>query len=321
MGKWLRNILALVIDALLLWYLAAHWNQLKSLLRLGPGQVAAMCGLWFVFILVRARIVQELLRPLNIRAGFWDMVWLNNAALLLNYAMKFGTVFRANYLKHHYGLAYSHFAMFFAYVTFLMVGTASLVGLVSLVVVYGLAGYESKVLAVVFAATTVVAGLLLFVPLPIPAGAGRMGGFLRRFLDGREQVSRNKKAVVVTALLLAVNFALTAARLAIIYEGIGTGIHPAGYLILGALGVVTLFIGLTPGALGIREVALTFGAVVLGVPTEVGVLAAMLDRAVTVGYAFVVGGICALMLWRKSPTDFEKEQAEPALSCRGDEPN
>jgi len=73
-----------------------------------------------------------------------------------------------------------------------------------------------------------------------------------------------------------------------------------GYLILGALGYVVLFVGLTPGSLGVRELVLGLGAVVLGIPLEVGILAAMIDRAIEISYTFVVGGGCAIWLWRKS---------------------
>ena len=114
---------------------------------------------------------------------------------------------------------------------------------------------------------------------------------------------------------MAVNFLLTAVRLGIIYNSMGKNIHAGGYLILGALGFVVLFISLTPGSLGIRELVLGFGAVVLGVPLEVGILAAMIDRAIILSYAFVAGGVCTLWLWRKSPADFKEQQQNNSLQA------
>ena len=100
MGKWLKNILGVVILVFLLWYLARHWEQLKALFRLSPKQLFVMYCLWFLIAISGARAVQCLLNALKIKTDFWDMVRLHHAALLLNYApMKFGTVFRANYLK------------------------------------------------------------------------------------------------------------------------------------------------------------------------------------------------------------------------------
>jgi len=148
----------------------------------------------------------------------------------------------------------------------------------------------------------------LLIPLPEPKGEGTLRTALRNFLSGRRQISSEKKTIFVSAALLAVNFLITACRLGIIYHSMGKHIHPAGYLILGALGFVILFISITPGSLGIRELVLGIGAAVLGVPLEVGVLAAVVDRAISMSYIFVVGGGCALSLWRRSPADFRQKE-------------
>jgi len=313
-SKWLKNILALIILAFLVWYLAGNWGQLKELLKLSPGQLILIYILWFFLSLSSARAVQCLLNGLKTKTGFWDMVRLHNATILLNYApMKFGTLFRANYLKRHYGLSYAHFATFFLYIMFLMTSTASIIGLAVLAAIYGLGGYENKVLALVFATTIIGSLLFLFVPLPIPGGQGRLRTALRNFLSGRSQVSKERKTILIATVYLVVNFFLAAVRLWIIYNSMGKSIHLGGCLILGALGFVVLFVALTPGSLGIRELVLGFGAVVLGMPLEVGILAAMIDRAIIISYAFVVGGICSVWIWRKSPADFKEQQSNYSL--------
>jgi len=314
MTKWFKNVLSLIILAFLLWYLAKHWEQLKALLRLSPKQLSMMYCLYFLNVLSSARAVQCLLNALKTKTGFWDMVKLHHASLLLNYApMKFGTVFRANYLKRHYGLPYTHFASFFLYITFLMTATAAIIGLTVLLPIYGLSRYENKILAVVLALTIIGSLLFLFVPLPIPTGQGRLSATLRNFLSGRTQVSKERKMIFTVAAFYCINFLLVAARLWIIYSSMGKNIHAGGYLMLGALGFVVIFIGLTPGSLGIRELVLGFGAVVVGMPLEVGILAAMIDRAVTISYLFIVGGICTVWLWHKSPTDFKEQQSNSSL--------
>jgi len=314
MSKWLKNIIGFLILGALLWYLVSHWDKLKVLLKLSVRELFSMYFLWFLVMFNSAFVVQFLVKALGIKPDFWDMVRLNHAALLLNYVpMKFGTLFRANYLKHHYGLGYTHFATFFLYTTFLTTATASAIGLIILAGIYGLDGYENKVLAGIFALTVIASLLFLFIPLPLPRGQRRIIKLLRNFLSGREQISKEKKTVLLASMLLALNFLLVAFRIGIIYHSMGKDIHFGGYLILGALGFVVLFIGLTPGSLGIRELVLSFGAVVLGVPFEVGLLAAMVDRAVTISYSFVAGGCCAAWLWHKSPTDFKKGETNLQL--------
>jgi len=306
--KWIKNILGVAIILFLLWYLSRHWKELKTVSQLGPEQLAIIYFLCFLSLSVSALVDKYLLKALNAKAGFWDIFCLNNAASLLNYVpMKFGTLFRANYLKRRYGLAYTHFATFFLYVMFLISALAAAIGLIVLLTVYKLAGYESKILAGVFAITIAGSLLFLFVPLPVPKAAGQLSSMLRNFLLGRRQIAKKTKLTVRAAILLSLNFLLTALRFGIIYHSMGQDIHPAGYLLLGTLGYVVLFISLTPGALGIRELVLGFGAVVIAVPLEVGVLAAMIDRAIALGWSFVIGGACTAWLWHKSPTSFKKQ--------------
>jgi uncharacterized membrane protein YbhN (UPF0104 family) len=309
MIKWLKNILAIAILALLLWYLAKHWEQLKALLKLRLSQLLLLYVLCLVQICCSAGVVQSLLAALKIKTRLWDMILLQNASVLLNYIpMKFGTLFRANYLKRRYGFSYTRFATFFLYLTFLITATASIVAIAVLLIVYGLANYENKILAVVFLGTFACSIVFLFAPLPTPTGTGKIKVTLQNFLSSRKQVTQNTRALLVSTVFLTINFLLTALRIGIIYHSIGQDINPAGCLILGALGFVTMFVAITPGALGVRELVLGSGAVVLAVPLEVGLLAAIIDRAVMLSFLFVVGGICVAWLWHKYPGDFKKPQ-------------
>jgi len=308
MIKWLKYILALIIIAFLLFYLAAHWQDLRIMLKLGPAQLALICLLLFLSVLLNARIVQYLTAALGTATAFGDMVALHHVALLLNYApMKLGTFFRADYLKRHYGLSYTGFASFFLYVTFLTSAVAALTGLIVLLAFYGLKGYEGRILAAAFALTVAVSLSFLLVPLPLPKGEGLIKETLKKFLAGRRQISKEKKTIFTIAAISAATFILTAIRLAVIYNSMGKNIRPAGLLILGTLDFVVVLASLTPGSLGIREIVLGSSAVVLGVPLEVGILAAMIDRAVLIGYVFIAGGICASRLRSKYPADFKKE--------------
>lgn len=309
MGKWLKNILVLAIVGFLFWYLINHLDQLKELLKLSPAKLAIMYFLTALIAFISAKAVQVFLAQLTIKAPLWEMFSLQNAALLLNYApMKFGTIFRANYLKRHFDLSYTHFAILFLYMTFLMTFAASIIGVIVILTAFGLTSYENKIIALVFLIIAVGSFAFLFFPLPVPKWQGKIFNLLRNFIAGKSQITSNKKRIIITGLLLTLNFILTATRLGIIYNALSQQCNPAGFLVLGALGYSVLFIGLTPGGLGIRELVLTAGAVVIGLPLEVGLLAAVIDRMITFSYAFIVGGICTIKLWRKSPDDFARNQ-------------
>lgn len=309
MSRWFKNILAIVILGFLLLYLSKHWQQLRVLLKLRPTELLVLYALCLVQVCNSAGIMRCLVGALKVKTALLDMFLLHNASVLLNYVpMKFGTLFRANYLKRRYGFSYTRFTTFFLYLTFLMAATASIVAIAVLLIVYGLANYESKILAVVFLGTFACSIVFLFAPLPTPTGTGTIKVTLQNFLAGRKQIAQNTKALLVSTALLTINFLLTALRIGIIYHSIGQDMHPGGCFILGALGFVVRFIGITPGALGLREMVLGSGAVLLDVPLEVGLLVAIIDRAIVLSFLLVIGGTCVGWLWYKYPSDFKKPQ-------------
>jgi len=312
MNKWFRNILAAAIIIGLLLYLVAQRHQLEEAWsKLTLWQLLALYPLLLAQVFCSASVARILLGALKTKTSLWDMFLLQNAAILLNYLpMRFGTLFRASYLKRHYGLSYAHFGTFFVCLILVMTTGAAAVGLIALVTVYGIGDFQRKLLASVFLGSVVCSVCLICLPLPVPSGSGKLSTALRRFLTGRSQVIHNKAALGASVVFLAANFVMTSVRLWIIYSGMGMKVHPAGFLVLGAIALAVFFVSLTPGALGIKEAVLGAGAAVLGVPLEIGILAAMIDRAVGLSFAFTFGGICSIYLWRKSPEDFKKSETE-----------
>jgi uncharacterized membrane protein YbhN (UPF0104 family) len=293
--RWVKSGLALAIVLFLCNYLVEHREQFAGLQQVKAPYAVALYVLVFAAGLPFAGALQVTLSVLGARTGFWELVRLHFACVLLNYVPpKAGTLFRANYLKRYAGLSYAHFSSFFLYITFLMASMAAWIGLLTLLMQYGIRGYANGIAAATFACIACGAFVPLFVPLPQLKGDGRLVSMLKAFLAGRKQIASHKRSVVASVGLLSLCFVLTSIRLVMIYRIIGVDITMAGGLLLGALGSVVAFISLTPGSLGLRELVLIAGASILGVSSEIGVLAAIIDRGIILSHTFVVGGICAL---------------------------
>lgn len=307
MIKWLKYLLGIAIFAFLIWYLIEHRQQVNAMLKLSITELTAIYIISFIGVFNSAMVVKVILKPIGARTFLGDMVLLQNACMLLNYVpMKFGTLFMANYLKRHYGLKYSHFGTFSVFLTLLLSAAACLTGIIAIIGAYGLDSMQKQLLTGAFLICLTVSVFLIWVPLPVPKGSSRIAVLFRDFLLGRSAVTRNKESLLAAAFFLLFNFILTAIRLAVIYYSMGLHVHPAGFLVLGALGYIAMFANFTPGALGIREAVLGAGAAVLGIPLEAGITAAVIDRAIALSWAFVIGGICTGWLWYKSPADFSK---------------
>jgi uncharacterized membrane protein YbhN (UPF0104 family) len=311
MTRWLKNVLGIVIIALLLWYLAKHWDSLKGLIDLKPSTIIYLFVTMTAGVGIGAFAIQHLTAAFGIRPGFGEMFHLHNATILLNYLpMKFGTLYRANYLRHHYGLIYAHFTVLFIYLLILMTIAAAVVGLIVLLTVYGLNRYETFLLAIIFSAVLVSCVAFVFIPLPAINGTNKLTIALQNFAQGRKMMTESKFDLCVNMLLATGCFLSSSVQLAIIYHSMGQNVHPAGYLVLGAVAYVTMFLSITPGSLGLRELALALGAVALGIDFNVGSLAAVIDRAVFLFWSFTIGIASTLYLWYKYPQDFKKTETD-----------
>ena len=314
MTRWLKDVLGIVIIGLLLWYLAKHWDSLRGLINLRPSTIIYLFVTMTVGVGIGAYAIQHLTVAFGIKPGFGEMFYLHNATILLNYLpMKFGTLYRANYLKRHYGLIYAHFTALLVYLLLLMSIAAAVLGLGVLLTVYGLHRHETFLLAIIFLGVLIFCIALVFIPLPAIRGTNKLAIVLHNFAQGRRMMTENKFDLWINMLLATGCFLSSSAQLAVIYHSMGQNIHPAGYLVLGAVAYVTMFLGITPGSLGLRELALALGAVALGIDFNVGSLAAFIDRAVVLVWSFTIGIASAFYLWYKSPRDFKKDGTDAVL--------
>ena len=301
-----KYVLALTITVFLCVYLARHWQELKSLSNITLPKIIFMYSITLLTTFIAGLANKLLLNSLNTRTKFLDMVLLHNAVYLLNYVpMKFGTLFRANYLKKHYNLSFAHFGTFFMYLTLIMTFTAPMTGIIVLLSLCDIKLWPVQILSLVFIFFLVISFIFLFVPVSQIKGRNKIIITINNFLKGRNDVIKDKKTLLFCAILMNINFVLGSIRPGIIYNSLGQNVHPAGFLILGAVGYFLMFITLTPGSIGIRELVLGAASVVIGVPMQVGIPAAMIDRAIAVTYSFVAGGLCAIYLWNKNPQDFK----------------
>ena len=298
--KYLRSALGLAIVVYLAWYLARKWPMIAGHWRFGVIEAIELNLLFFLGTLPLVRVTQLIFQCCETQPSFLDLLFLHHFGVMLNYApMKAGTFFRAAYLRRHYGLSYTLFSAFFLYLSLLMVATSTGLGLAVLLSVYGLREPGSKILAGALFAACAVSWILLLSPVRQPRSDAAWASLTRQFLSGRQTMMSQKRKSAVMVMYLALSFTTSAVRLMLIYDKLQLSVNPAAFLVLGGVAYLMTFLSLTPGSLGIRELLLGVTGSLLGVPQELAILAAMVDRAVIISYAFVLGGLSALWIWRR----------------------
>ena len=300
----LKITLTLLVIGFLVGYIIYNWEQLQNLNRLQFQDLAGMYLLCLVQMALTSICIQRILHSLEVRIGFGEMFMLHNSTLLLNYVpMQFGTLFRAAYLKKRFGFSYTNFVAFFLYLTVMMLFCSVFAGEVILVSVYGLEQLSHKIIAIIFTLIILFCLIALFCPLPVPKHETRLTYWLNRFLMGRNQICRDRSTVMVCAVMLLISYVCVALRLWLLYHSLGQSVNPAGFFLLGSLGYIAIFVSLTPGGLGVRELILAGGAMILDIPFEIGAVAVLIDRAVLLSYAVVMGGISTTVLWPRAHLD------------------
>jgi len=292
-------------------YVVTHWKEIKGISNFSVSIIILMYLITLAAAFNSGLASKILLNSFHAKVKFWDMFHLYNSSILLNYLpFKFGTLFRASYLKKNAGLKYARFGTFFVYQTLIMVFSISVLGLFVLFFVYSLSSMATRVLFILFIIFFLGSFVLLFIRVPLFRKKNKVTHILNDFLLGRSEIQKNTKILLLYAFMMGLNFISGAIRLAFIYEGLGQNTHIGGLLILGAAAYFSMFISITPGALGIKELALASAAEAIGIPLNIGMSAALLDRAIGFTFSFTIGGFSTFKLWKNNPLDFTDVKVE-----------
>jgi uncharacterized membrane protein YbhN (UPF0104 family) len=288
LARRLGVVLALLLLGASLAYVLSNQQRLEGLERLDAATLAAAWATVLLSIAASARLFQLVLARVGTRAGFGDMLLLQNASTVLAlFPLKGGSVLRALYLRQRYGLDVGRLGVFFAFLLLLSIGvTAALAAAVLATTGDGLAGRRGALAALL---AVMALGALLAAVVPPPERLRRRLPIVARLDDLRRSATTHLGDWVRPAGWVVVQFAVAAVRIAVLYRGLGIGLTAPEALVLAALGNAAMMVAVTPAALGVRELVLGGGAVALGLSMEVGLLVALIERAVVLAWALVVG--------------------------------
>jgi uncharacterized membrane protein YbhN (UPF0104 family) len=299
--SWLRHART-VATLLLLAALAAlgvrHAGDLHRLLTAQPLCVAAMAVCVLGVRVAHTQIVRGTLAELGHRLPGFDVFGLSVLAAVPNLFVPrsgFGTLALALRARHGVPFAITTSLVLPLAALDLIVVSAS--GLAVQIGVVGLSHPHAPAIAAAFAASLLAgcAGLLLRVPMRASFAPPRVRAFLERFDTAWAQLRGSRRFVLRSASLLAGMCALRVLRLRLAFGALDFSPDLAGLVIASLLGDLMFLFAFTPGALGLREAAIVYGADLAGVTPDASLAAAILDRLVMTGTILVTAQLSA---WR-----------------------
>jgi uncharacterized membrane protein YbhN (UPF0104 family) len=313
-GRWLRWVIAVLAMAFVVRQLVSDPGPLRRVLEIGPGVLAALCALMAVNqALMSLRFELALNHTGGRRLGFVAWFHLTSVGQMLNlFVPQLGNVYRAVKLKRDHGVSYLGYAtalvsfvwldivmgMVIAILTVASVEPGLRFGGVSALALLGLG-----LLGVFFGPIGVAA-----VMQRLPPRSGFFGRMQARFTSLLATSSRVARSPALMARYFLLNVVVTASQVATLW----LMFHAVGAKNMGISGLVLFQILLklsnqlvvTPGNLGITELA--FGALAHGseATLEQGLAASLLLRAVgsvmVVILGMISGGADALFGGRRA---------------------
>jgi uncharacterized membrane protein YbhN (UPF0104 family) len=199
-----------------------------------------------------------------------------------------GLIAKGIILKKNLGINYAQYAAISVYTFITLFVVSGIYGLFSTIVIQP----DSYILESGFGAMLLV-GLFIFMPIPkIP--------FLKRYseIDRLQEIRKFFKSIVLKILLIhAIILLLLTCRLLCSFLIIDQDIRFIHVLLLTSGSVLTRFITLTPGAIGVREGIGAALAHLTGIDYQLAIVAIGIDRMAEIIIVFGTSGM--IHLWEK----------------------
>lgn len=275
-------------------YVAVQDDLLTALSRVSLLELAAMFAVSLLAAYLQGhqfRTVTEMF-DLTLRRSEW--LGLTAANTMINYLVpaRAGLVVRATYLQRVHSMGLPTYAALTAMLMLMSIAVASLVGLAAYLGDRGSAGPGATALALIFLATAALSFGLAWLGARI-ASVGKRWKRLQKhataFRDGVLVWRSNPVLAGRFALVSAAWIAAQACRLWLAFRAVGLDPSVAEIGMIQALVGVAFVVSITPGNLGIKEGAIAFATAAVGIDPALGLLAALVDRAVAFAVALVLG--------------------------------
>lgn len=300
--RLLRFVLGIAVLAVCLYLAQDHLGELNRIRDAHLGASLGVLATYGIARLLSAEETRVALRLFGYRVGLGETFLLMIVVSYANLAIpRSGFGAPAVYFKRRYGVSYTDYGALFLPLTLMML---TVVGAMGLSAAFALSLLEGTAVdapaAIAFGGVGAVALLAFLVRLPdVPTSWGRAGAFLQRMMSASARVSRDRGAMAYIFLLEILGVFVRAARLYLAVLAIGASADPLGLLVASLLGELAWLVSLTPSGLGVREAAVSYGASMMGITTELALSAAILDRLI---FSLGVVVLAQFAIWRLART-------------------
>jgi uncharacterized protein (TIRG00374 family) len=248
-------------------------------------------------------ITKNLLQPLNVKLSFIEAFKLSIVTGFYNLITPFrgGMAVRAVYLKKKHNFTYTNFLATLAASYILIFLVASILGLISVYLIYTSEKIFSQILFLIFLGAFISMTFTIIFSPKIPLTKYK---FINKFIEvinGWHLIKNNKKVIFSVVFFSLIQTLLTSFMVYLQFNVFGIEITFAKCIFLSAIGVFSLLVGITPANLGIGEAITVFSALTIGITPVQSLSVAILGRLISFSVLFILGPIFSYQLLRNKP--------------------
>ena len=296
--KILSITVLLILVAFAGYYLLQNAGQFKNLNIQKPWLIVPLVLLFVLGYIPVSVITYFLLLPLGARLDKVESFKLSIVTGFYNVITPFrgGMAARALYLKRNYGFSYLKFLASLTASLVIIFFTASLVGIISMIVIYFTSQVFSWIIFLIFLAFFLSLLTIITFSPQIPETRYRFINHFIKVLNGWELIRHNSRVIFIVSAMSLFQLLISALNLWLQFSLFGVGLTLGASLFLAAIGSLGLLISITPAGLGVNEAILVFSAATIGITTAESLAAAILGRVISFIVLFVLGPIFSWQL-------------------------
>lgn len=282
-------------------YVHRHLEEFAALRIQQPNMILLLLVVISCILVVNGYVNALWYGQFGLRLRFFEWFGLSAAGTFGNFVMPLrgGAISNAIYLKRAHGFAYSSFIGILAAVSILAFWVNSLLGLISLLLIYLLYGYVSQAITFVFAMSFVSLSAIMWFSPSVNESSHTWLARYSKAINGWRKIRGNAIGILQTVALLVINTLLVTLTTIVEFRILGLEVDISKALFVAILPAFSSIISITPANLGIREAFAVLSGVVVDVPIPEVLAVSLLDRLVTFSQSFILGAICYPFLGRQ----------------------
>lgn len=296
-----KSISLIILVSLIFWaamYVRNHIGEFGIIFNLSFKYFVILLFLSLLQIFLVGLFTKVITGTFGIGLESREWFGLSVVTSLANYLLPFkgGVGLRGAYLKKYHDFPYTHFLTALVATSIIILFVNSGMGMVGMCLAYA----HHKIFNWIVFATL---GTFFFLFLAIIVFSPKLPQFGSNFLNRISSAintwheMKRTTPVVFKILLIALLHAFfNILIISFAFSSFSLKVSLTQAMVISSLSVLSIFIGITPGSLGINEAVIVFSSRLFQITTPQGLLVATLTRVVTLFWVFTLGPIFSYIL-------------------------